>query len=84
MNNNRNCFRVNRLWLSAFVSLLVFVGANCSRNSSPGKDQLTMGNPVTDRIMNDEVHTYTAELEKGQFVNLSVEQRDVDVITKVG
>ncbi|MDQ3322222.1 MAG: tetratricopeptide repeat protein [Acidobacteriota bacterium] len=33
--------------------------------------------------MNDEVHTYTAELEKGQFVNLSVEQRDVDVITKV-
>jgi tetratricopeptide (TPR) repeat protein len=42
-----------------------------------------MGNPVTDRIMNDEVHTYTAELEKGQFVNLSVEQRDVDVITKV-
>ena len=83
MNNNRNCSRVNRLWLSAFVSLLVFVGANCSRNSSLDKNHLTMGNPVTDRIMNDEVHTYTAELEKGQFVNLSVEQRDVDVITKV-
>lgn len=33
--------------------------------------------------MNDEVQIYTAELEKGQFVNLSVEQRDVDVITKV-
>ena len=33
--------------------------------------------------MNDEVHTYTSKLEKGQFVNLSVEQRDVDVITRV-
>ncbi len=33
--------------------------------------------------MNDEVQIYTAELEKGQFVNLSVEQRDVDIITKV-
>jgi len=42
-----------------------------------------MGNPVTNKIMNDEVHTYTAELEKGQFVNLAVEQHDVDVITKV-
>ena len=42
-----------------------------------------MGNPVTNKIMNDEVHTYTAELEKGQFVNLSVQQHDVDVIAKV-
>ncbi|MDQ3132827.1 MAG: tetratricopeptide repeat protein, partial [Acidobacteriota bacterium] len=72
---------VKNFWLIAVVSFLFVFGANCSRNSSP--DQLTMGNPVTKKIMNDEVHSYTAELEKGQFVNLSVKQRDVDVITKV-
>jgi len=78
-NKIRAC--VKNFWLIAVVSFLFVFGANCSRNSSP--DQLTMGNPVTKKIMNEEVHTYTAELEKGQFVNLSVEQHDVDVITKV-
>lgn len=33
--------------------------------------------------MNEEIHSYSVELEKGQFVALSVEQHDVDVITKV-
>jgi len=78
-NKIRAC--VKNFWLIAVVSFLFVFGANCSRNSSP--DQLTMGNPVTKKIMNEEVHTYTAKLEKGQFVNLSVEQHDVDVITKV-
>ncbi len=83
MKENKNRGRIKNFWLVAVVSFLVFVGANCSRNSSPDKNHLTMGNPVTNKIMNDEVHTYTAELEEGQFVNLSVEQHDVDVITKV-
>lgn len=76
--------RVKNLWLITYVSFLIFsiiIGASCSRNSSP--NQVTLGNPKTEKIMNDELHTYTAELEKGQFVNLSVEQHDVDVITKV-
>jgi tetratricopeptide (TPR) repeat protein len=84
MKINRHRRRANNFRLSACVSLLIFfviTGANCSRNSSP--DELTPENPITEKIMNDEVHAYTAELEKGQFVNLSVEQRDVDVITKV-
>ncbi|HXG82549.1 MAG TPA: tetratricopeptide repeat protein [Pyrinomonadaceae bacterium] len=80
-NKNRNRFKNFRL--IAVVSFLFVFGANCSRNSSPDKNQLTPGNPVTKKIMNEEIHAYSAELEKGQFVNLSVEQRDVDVITKV-
>jgi tetratricopeptide (TPR) repeat protein len=81
MKENKNRGRIKNFWLLAGVSFLFVFGANCSRNSSP--DQLTPGNPVTKKIMNEEVHIYSAELEKGQFVNLSVEQRDVDVITKV-
>ncbi len=83
MKENKNRGRLKNFWLVAVVSFLFVFGANCSRNSSPDKNQLTVENPVTDRIMNDQVHTYSAELEKGLFVNLSVEQRDVDVITKV-
>ncbi len=81
MKDNKARARLRNHWLTAVISFLFVFGANCSGNSSP--DQLSMGNPVTNKIMNDEVQTYTAELEKGQFVNLSVEQRDVDVITKV-
>jgi len=80
-NKIRACLK--NFWLVGGVSFLLVFGANCSRNSSPDKNHLTMENPVTDRIMNDQVHTYTAELEKGQFVNLLVEQHDVDVITRV-
>ncbi|CAN5697990.1 hypothetical protein BH24ACI2_BH24ACI2_00790 [soil metagenome] len=86
MKDNQNRHRGSNLRLSACISLLVFsviIGANCSRNSSPDKAQLTPGNPVTKNIMNEEIHSYSVELEKGQFVNLSVEQRDVDIITKV-
>lgn len=76
--------RVKNLWFVTCVSFLIFfvvIGAGCSRNAS--RNQLTLGNSKTEKIMNEEVHIYTAEFEKGQFVNLSVEQRDVDVITKV-
>ncbi|CAN5787877.1 hypothetical protein BH24ACI1_BH24ACI1_25950 [soil metagenome] len=83
MKENKNRGRIKNFWLLAGVSFLFVFGANCSRNSLLDKNQLTVGNPVTEKIMNDQVHTYTAELEKGQFVNLSVEQHDVDVIAKV-
>jgi len=80
-NKIRACLK--NFWLITVVAFLFVFGANCSRNSLLDKNQLTVGNPVTEKIMNDQVHTYTAELEKGQFVNLSVQQHDVDVITKV-
>lgn len=81
-DNKVHAFSKNFLMLTV-VSFLALCGANCSRHSMPDYEELTVGNPVTNKIMNDEVQTYTAELEKGQFVNLSVEQRDVDIITKV-
>jgi tetratricopeptide (TPR) repeat protein len=74
---------LKRLRLVAAISLFALLGASCFSNQKTDPNQLSMGNPVTNKIMNDEVQIYTAELEKGQFVNLSVEQRDVDVITKV-
>ncbi len=86
MKADRNRHRNHNLRRLACISLLAFFavfGTSCSRNSSPDKNQLSVDNPVTNKIMNDEVQIYTAELEKGQFVNLSVEQRDVDIITKV-
>ncbi len=83
MKDNKIRALIKNFWLIAVVSFLFIFGANCSRNSSPDKNQLTMGNPVTKNIMNEEVHSFSVELEKGQFVALSVEQHDVDVITKV-
>ncbi len=65
--------------------MLVFcavLGANCSRNLPPNAEQLALGKPVTKQLKNDEIHSYTVNLEKGQFLALSIEQHDVDVITK--
>lgn len=74
---------LKRLSLVTAVSILAFMGASCFSNQTNNPNQLIKGNPVTEKIMNDAVHTYTAELEKNLFVNLSVEQHDVDIITKV-
>ena len=63
--------------------MLAVFGASCSKNLSSNAEQLAPGKPVTKSIVNDEIHSYTVELEKGQFLALAIEQRDVDVITKV-
>ncbi len=83
MKENKNRGRVKSLWLIFCVSMLAVFGANCSRNSSSNAEQLAQGKPVTKSIVNEEIHSYTVELEKGQFLALAIEQRDVDVITKV-
>ena len=61
----------------------VVLASNCSRNLPPNDEQLALGKPVTKQLKNDEVHSYTVNLDEGQFLSLSIEQRDVDVITKV-
>ncbi len=81
----------NHDWVKNFrlivsVSMLVFytvIGANCSRNLPPNTEQLALGQPVTKQLKNVEIHSYTVNLERGQFLSLSIEQHDVDVITKV-
>ncbi len=86
MKDNKNRHRIKYFWLIICISLLFFfvlIGANCTRNSSPDDDRMTLGNPVTKNIMNEEIHSFTVKLEKGQFAALAVEQHDVDVITKV-
>ncbi len=83
MKANKNRGRVKNLRLIFCVLMLAVFGASCSKNSSPNAEQLAPGKPVTKSIVNDEIHSYTVELEKGQFLALAIEQRDVDVITKV-
>ncbi len=83
MKKNKTNNLVKNLWLTACVSLLVFVGANCSRNSSPEMQRLSQGKPVTKSIINEEIHSYKVALEKGQYLSLAIEQHDVDTIAKV-
>ncbi|MDQ3179737.1 MAG: tetratricopeptide repeat protein [Acidobacteriota bacterium] len=83
MKENKNHSFIKCFEIFVCVSIITFFGASCRRDSSSKAGQLTPENPLTQKIMNDEVHTFTADLEKGQFVNLAVEQRDVDVITKI-
>ena len=84
--NNMNHFCVTNFRRIAAASMLVFcavLGAGCSRNSPRNGERLVLGQPVTKQLGNDEVHSYTVNLDEGQFLSVSVEQHDVDVITKV-
>jgi hypothetical protein len=84
MSENENRIRrIKYFALPVCVLMTAVFVVSCSRGSSPKDESLTPENPVTAKIMNDDLHAYTANLEKGQFVSLSVEQRDVDVISKV-
>jgi tetratricopeptide (TPR) repeat protein len=83
MKENKNRGRAKNFRLIFCVLTLAVFGANCTRNSSLNAEQLAPGQMVTASIVNDEIHSYTVELEKGQFLALAIEQRDVDVITKV-
>ncbi len=86
-NKIKNRYCVKNFRLIAAVSALVFcavLGANCSRNlAPPNAEQLALGKPITKQLKNDEIHSYTVNLDTGQFLGLSIEQHDVDVITKV-
>ena len=79
------CQRVTASRHIATAALLIFcalLGANCARNPPPNGERLALGKPVTKQLKNDEVHSYTVNLEEGQFLALSIEQHDVDVIAK--
>ncbi len=85
MKENKYRGRVKNFRLIATVSILVFcavLGASCSRNLPLHAEQLALGKPVTKQLKNDEIHSYTVKLEREQFLALSIEQHDVDVITK--
>lgn len=69
--------------IQALVVLCAALAVSCSNEQSPpNAERLALGKPVTKPLVNDEVHSYTVELEEGQYISLSVEQHDVDVITK--
>lgn len=67
-----------------FLSAILFAGCHSEQASAPAKtNKLIKGNPVTKSVVNDEVHSYTVPLEKGQYLELKIEQNDVDVIAEV-
>lgn len=72
-----------KLLLVSTISLFALLGASCFSNQTTDPNRLVKGTPVTRNIVNDEIHSYTIALEKDQYLELAVEQHDVDVITKV-
>ena len=83
MHKNNNCFRTTiRRLICGFCLLLsaIALGTSCSVR---GTERLAKGQPVTDSIVNDDLHYYTVGLEKGQYLALTIDQHDVDVIAKV-
>lgn len=81
LNTKIVALNVSALVLTICLALFM---SGCSTNKGPSSGNvLTFGKPVIDAIVNDEVHTYTSPLEAGHYIALAVEQRDVDVITKV-
>ena len=83
MHKNNNCFRTTVGWLICGFCLLlsaIALGTGCSVR---GTERLAKGQPVTDSIVNDDLHYYTVGLEKGQYLALTIDQHDVDVIAKV-
>ncbi|MGI8495575.1 MAG: tetratricopeptide repeat protein, partial [Pyrinomonadaceae bacterium] len=84
----RNEIKKNRLILKKLlpvstISLFVLLSLSCFSNQTTDPNRLVKGTPVTRNIVNDEIHSYTVALEKDQYLELAVEQHDVDVITKV-
>ncbi len=69
--------------------LLVTVGifATFTLSGSQGElaaqTSLKKGDPVTRSMAGKDRHTFKVSLKKGMYLNLAVEQRDVDVITEV-
>jgi len=83
MKPNRNYRRAAGYFLFVCTLFSLCFLAGCSQNSKQEFPKLSIGNPVTNSIVNQEVHSYTVELDKGTYLGLSVEQHDVDVITEV-
>lgn len=83
MHKNKSRFFKKHFRLISCLSLLlslVALGANCAKSEM---ERLTSGQPLTASIINEEVHHYAVKLEKGHFLSLSIDQHDVDVISKV-
>ena len=81
MRENKSLNYRKNFLLSACILILTVFGANCSKTFD--REKLALGEPITKSIINEEIHSYTVALEKGQFLALTIEQHDVDVITKV-
>lgn len=83
MKTPGNSIYISKAFIFAIAALMAFAVTNCTRSRSPEMERLSQGKPVTKKIVNDELHSYTVALEKGQYLALALEQHDVDTIAKV-
>ncbi len=81
MRQNLNIIRTKCLLTSLLVFCAIFA-ANCSQQNLSNAEALKPGRPVIKGIVNEQVHSYSVDLESGQYLVLAVEQHDVDVITE--
>ncbi len=80
MENNLN---TKKLWLVVLIFIFALVFTGCFSGEPANPNQLVKGNPITKSVVNDEIHSYTIPLDKGQYFVLKIEQNDVDVIAEV-
>lgn len=76
--------KIKSLFLTTAIFLFTVLFAGCySEQTATKSNQLVQENPVTKSVANDEVHSYTIPLGKGQYLELKIEQNDVDIIAEV-
>ncbi len=75
--------KFKNLSLICLVFLFALLEVSCFSNQSAHPNKLTSGKLVTNRVVNDEIHTYVVSLEANQYLALKIEQNDVDVIAEV-
>lgn len=72
-----------RIGLPLAVCILAFSATNWSQSAPTPSTALRHGRPLTRPMAGKDRHIYTVSLSKGMFLELAVDQRDVDVTTEV-
>lgn len=62
-----------------FLAILCFAATATAQTDDPARPLLP-GESISDTLSNEDVHTYLADLDSGQFVRGWVEQQTVDVV----
>lgn len=68
--------------LSVFLSLLLLLVAPTTF-AQGASTSLQLGIPIERKLSAGQTHSYTISLKKDQFVQLAVDQRDIDVVVRV-
>ena len=72
----------NKLRIAAVIlfSLVTFGNNHHTSAQTPDIQPLVLGKPIERDLKGDEFHSYTLALQAGQYVDLVVEQKGIDVV----